>query len=263
VTGQRQTPDSPREHSHKNTTSASSKSPEASDDREIQTVEFSAAGIRRGFVEGTPVAVGVGGYGIVFGVLATQAGLSVAEAALMSATVLAGAAQLIAIELWAPSIPVVAIVGTVFVVNLRYLLMGAALRPWFRQLSALQRYGSVFFVADENWALTMGELKSGSRYGAYLLGSGLAIWVFWLVATVLGAVAGGQIGSPAQYGLDFVLTGVFIAIAVGLWDGRSSVLPWFSALAVALVAANCLPGRWYVLLGAVAGGLMEVLRFDG
>ena len=144
-----------------------------SEESRVQTIDFSAAGIRRGFIEGTPIALGVGGYGIVFGVLASQAGLTTTEAVLMSATVLAGAAQLIAIELWAPSMPVFAIVVTVFVVNLRYLLMGAALRPWFRQLSPLQRYGSAFFVADENWALTMGKLTSGSRRGAYLLGSGL------------------------------------------------------------------------------------------
>jgi 4-azaleucine resistance transporter AzlC len=233
-----------------------------SEESHVQTIDFSAAGIRRGFIEGTPIALGVGGYGIVFGVLASQAGLTTTEAALMSATVLAGAAQLITIELWAPSMPVFAIVGTVFVVNLRYLLMGAALRPWFRQLSPLQRYGSVFFLADENWALTMGELKSGSCRGAYLLGSGFAIWLFWTLATVVGAIAGGRIGVPAQYGLDFVLAGVFIAIAYGLWDGRSSVAPWSSAFVIALVTAQVVPGRWYILLGGVAGAFVEAFQFD-
>lgn len=38
---------------------------------------------------------------------------------------------------------------TMFIVNLRYVLMGAALRPWFRRLTPLQAYGSVFFTADE------------------------------------------------------------------------------------------------------------------
>jgi 4-azaleucine resistance transporter AzlC len=241
--------------------STTSHSHDTSEGAQVQAIEFVSTGIRRGFVEGTPIALGVGGYGIVFGVLANQARLSTAEAALMSATVLAGAAQLIAIELWEPSIPVVPIIWTVFVVNLRYLLMGAALRPWFRQLSPLQRYGSVFFVADENWALTMDELASGSRRGAFLLGSGLAIWVFWILATVVGATAGGRIGSPAEYGLDFVLTGVFVAIAFGLWNGRSSVLPWISALVIAVVTAQVFPGRWYILFGGVAGGFAEVLRF--
>lgn len=226
-------------------------------------MEFSLSGVRSGFTEGTPIALGVAGYGVVFGVLARQAGLSVAEAALMSATVLAGAAQVITIELWDTPIPALAVIGTTFVVNLRYALMGAALRPWFSQLSPMKAYGSVFFTADENWALTMGELQSGSRKGAYLLGSGLAIWVFWVLSTVVGAVAGSGISNPATYGLDFVLTAVFIAIAVGLWDGRADLGPWLTAFAVAVLGAALLPGRWYILLGGLAGCLVEVARFDG
>lgn len=240
----------------------SDSSPHGSADDGEQRIEFSRAGVRNGFTEGTPIALGVAGYGVVFGVLARQAGLSVAEAALMSATVVAGAAQVIAIELWDTPIPVLAVVGTTFVVNLRYVLMGAALRPWFSQLSPLKAYGSLFFTADENWALTMGELRSGSRQGAYLLGSGLAIWVFWVLSTVVGAVAGSVVGDPSTYGLDFMLTAVFVAIAVGLWDGRSNRWPWLTAAAVAVLGAQYLPGRWYILLGGLAGALVEVARFD-
>jgi predicted branched-subunit amino acid permease len=178
----------------------------------------------------------------------------------MSATVLAGAAQLIVVDLWSDPIPVAAVVGTTLVVNLRYLLMGAALRPWFGRLSPLPAYGSVFFTADENWALTMGKLNDGSRQCAYLLGSGLAIWAFWVGSTVVGWVAGGAIGPPARYGLDFVLTAVFVAIGVGLWDGRSSGLPWATAACVAVLGAEFLPGHWYVLLGGAAGSLVEVSR---
>jgi 4-azaleucine resistance transporter AzlC len=226
------------------------------------SLRFSVGGLRDGFIECVPIALGVAGYGVVFGVLARQAGLSVAEAAFMSATVLAGAAQLIVIELWETPIPVIAVIGTTLIVNLRYVLMGAALRPWFSQLTPLKAYGSVFFTADENWALTMGKLKSGSQQGAYLLGSGLAIWSFWIVATVVGAIAGGVIGEPSQYGLDFVLTAVFIAIAVELWDGKSRLLPWITAFGIAVLGAQYLPGRWYILLGGFAGSFVEVIRFD-
>ncbi|MFB6183683.1 MAG: AzlC family ABC transporter permease [Haloarculaceae archaeon] len=225
-------------------------------------VTFTLAGVRAGFLRCVPVALGVAGYGVVFGVLARRAGLSVAEATLMSATVLAGAAQLIAVDLWGSGAGVVAVVVTTVVVNLRYVLMGAALRPWFRRLSPLAAYGSVFFTADENWALTMGELTAGNRQGAFLLGSGLAIWVFWVVATVVGAVGGGVVGDPSRYGLDFVLVAVFVAIAVELFDGRSDLLPWASAFVAAVVGSAVLPGKWYILLGGVVGSLLEVVRYD-
>ncbi|RMB13412.1 AzlC family ABC transporter permease [Haloplanus aerogenes] len=225
-------------------------------------VQFGWTGLRDGYLRCVPVALGVAGYGVVFGVLAREAGLSVAEATLMSATVLAGAAQLIAVELWADPVPVATVVGTVLVVNLRYVLMGAALRPWFRRLSPRQAYASVFFTADENWALTMGELRSGSRQGAFLLGSGLAIWSFWVAATVVGATAGGVVGDPARYGLDFALTAVFLTIAVDLWEGPSTAVPWGTAAVVAVLTEALLPGRWYVLCGALAGALTVVIRRD-
>ncbi|WP_101296489.1 AzlC family ABC transporter permease [Halegenticoccus soli] len=235
---------------------------EESSSSETNEVVFSLTGIRDGYLQCLPVALGVGGYGIVFGVLARQAGLSTGEAVLMSATVLAGAAQLIAMEMWTDPIPAVALVGTTFVVNLRYLLMGAALRPWFTHLTAAQAYASIFFTADENWALTISEFRTGSRHGSFLLGSGLAIWSFWVTATVVGAVVGGAIEDPARFGLDFVLTAIFLAIAVDLWEGRSDFLPWAGAAGVAVITAQILPGYWYIVSGGLCGFFVGVVRYD-
>lgn len=231
-----------------------------SSDAASADISFSLAGVRDGFHACVPIALGVAGYGVVFGVLARRAGLSTAEATLMSATVLAGAAQVIAVELWEYPIPVVALVVTTFVVNLRYVLMGASLRPWFRHLTPLQTYGSVFFTADENWALTMAELRSGGDQGAFLLGSGLAIWTFWVAATVLGATVGGVVEDPARWGFDFVLTAVFLVLAVTLWEGEQSLTPWIVAGVAALAGAHVLPGQWYILLGGLAASVAEVTR---
>jgi len=225
-------------------------------------VTFDWAGVRAGFVTCLPVALGVAGYGIAFGVLADQAGLSIAEVALMSATVLAGASQIIAVELWADPVPVATVVLAVFAVNLRYSLMGAALQPWFKHLSAARTYGSLFFMADENWALTMRDLTSGSRRGAFLLGSGLAIWVFWVVSSVIGVAVGGVIDDPAVFGLDFVLVATFVALAVELWDGATTAVPWVVALATALITAQVLAGQWHVIAGGVAAAVAEVIRRD-
>ncbi|WP_226012636.1 AzlC family ABC transporter permease [Halomicrobium salinisoli] len=223
-------------------------------------VTFGWSGLRAGFVTCAPVALGVAGYGVAFGVLADRAGLTLAEATLMSAVVLAGASQIIAVELWADPIPAATIVLAVFAVNLRYSLMGAALRPWFRKLSPGRVYGSLFFVADENWALTMRDLTSGSGRGAFLLGSGLAMWLFWVASTAVGVAVGDVVDDPARFGLDYALVAVFVALAIELWDGSSSLVPWAVALGTALLTAQLFSGQWHVLAGGGAAAVVEVVR---
>lgn len=231
-------------------------------DIDTERVSFTLRGAINGFRQCVPIAMGVFAYGLVFGVLAQQAGLSVAEALLMSGTVLAGAAQLIAVEIWSEPVPAIAIVVTTLVVNLRYLLMGAALRPWFAHLRPSKAYASAFFLADENWALSMSEYRSGNTQGAFVIGSGLAIWVFWMVATAIGATAGNVVTDPARWGLDFAFTAVFLTIAVGLWEGRSDLVPWVVAAAVAVVTAQFLPGKWYILVGGLVGSFAGVIQHE-
>ena len=80
-----------------------------------------------------PVAISIAAYGVVWGVLAGQAGMSVLEVLLMSGLVFAGASQFVALDMWTPgSLPIVSIVIAVAIVNLRLLLMTATLRPPWR-----------------------------------------------------------------------------------------------------------------------------------
>jgi 4-azaleucine resistance transporter AzlC len=230
--------------------------------RKTSSIPFTIEGVVDGFRQCVPIAIGVFAYGLVFGILAKQAGLNVFEAVLMSSTVLAGSAQLIAVQLWEYPIPVVTIVVTTLIVNLRYLLMGASLRPWFSNLSPAKAYGSAFFMADENWALTINEYKSGNVNGAFLLGSGLAIWSFWIVATIIGVTAGSAIDDPAKWGLDFAFTAVFLTLLVGVWDGRSDLVPLATAGTAALVTFWLVAGKWYILAGGVAGSLVGAIQYD-
>ena len=218
----------------------------------------------RGALEGAkrciPIEISGFAVGLVFGVLARQAGLSVAESVLMSVLVFSGAAQFVVLGLWAAPLPVATIALTTLVVGLRHLLMGAALSPWYSKLGRLKAYGSVFFMADENWALTMSEFSKGRRDAAFLLGGGLAMFVSWTSSTLIGRTIGGALRDPARWGLDFAFTAVFLALLVGMWRGRSDLLPWAVAAVVAVAAHQWLPGQWYILLGGLAGSLAGAVR---
>lgn len=224
------------------------------------TVPFTLAGALAGLRRGMPVGVSVLAYGLVFGVLSRQAGLSLGEAVLMSGVVCAGSSQFVALEMWTTPLPTPAIVVTTLVVNLRHLLMGAALRPWFAGVPPLAAYGTVHVMNDESWALTMGEFATGRRDGAFLLGSGIATGVAWVIATAVGQLLGTSFPDPARWGLDFAFTAVFVALLAGMWKGRSNLLPWAAAAVVAVLAARWLPGKWYIILGGLAGSVAGAIR---
>jgi 4-azaleucine resistance transporter AzlC len=225
-------------------------------------ITFDRKGIIEGARQSVPIALGIFSYGLVFGVLARQAGLSTLESLLMSGMVFAGASQLAVLGLWVAPLPVAAIVLTTLVVNLRHLLMGAALRPWFASLKGWQKYGSLFLMNDESWALTMGQFARGGSNGAFLMGSGLVSFAAWSGATLVGQTLGSALQDPRAIGLDFAFAAVFIGLLVGFWKGRSDLLPWGVAALVAIAAAWWLPGKWYIIAGGVAGSIVGALKND-
>lgn len=207
-----------------------------------------------------PLAISVAAYGIVWGVLAGQAGLGVLEVVLMSGLVFAGASQFVALDMWqAGALPVGAIVLATFIINLRLMLMSATLRPLVRRLPRWRASLSMFLVTDENWALTMGEVAKGRGTLAFLLGSGAMCWLTWLTATLSGRLVGSAIDDPTRYGLDFAFTATFLALLFGMWKGKADLVPWAVAALTAILTARLVPGNWYIIAGGLTGSFAGAL----
>ena len=220
-------------------------------------VTFSPRGLLHGIRRGAPLGLTSIAFGLVFGVLSRQAGLSLPEACLMSALVNAGSSQLVALGMWATPVPLVPVVATTLLVNMRLVLMGMTLRPWYTTLPAPAAFGTYFFLTDGAWALAFVELQQGSPDGAFMLGVGIVMFVCWVGATAVGRITGAAIHDPSSFGLNFAIVAVFVALLVSLARGKgtSIILPWGLATGVAIASHALLPGNWYVLLGAVAGSL--------
>ena len=226
-----------------------------SDTSDTSDVIFTRAGLWAGARLSVALSLSVFVYGAVFGMLARQTGLTLWQATFMSGLVHAGTAQFMVLELWSTPLPIVTITVTTFLVNLRHVLFGAALRPWFHNLSYLQRYGSAFLMADENWAMTMKEFDNGNRDAAVLLGSGFPLMAGWIGGTVGGHILGAVVPDPAAWGLDFAFTAVFLAMLTSMWKGRAHLLPWALAGMVAVVTSYLIPGSWYIVAGGIAGSI--------
>jgi 4-azaleucine resistance transporter AzlC len=195
------------------------------------------------------MAPGIVVYGMVFGVLAATAKLSVLEAVLMSAAVYSGSAQLAALQSWSGAGLILPLVLTVLMINARYVLYGAALRPWMGSLGPAQTYPALFFLGDGNWALAMKERAAGRDDAGFVLGSGLAMFLPWCLGTAAGHLGGGLVTNPAVLGLDFMLAAFSAAFAVAMWRGRADLAAAIVAAVVAVGLSFVLPTGW-VIVGA-------------
>ncbi|MBM3600916.1 MAG: AzlC family ABC transporter permease [Alphaproteobacteria bacterium] len=207
-----------------------------------------------------PIAFGGFGYGIAFGVLAADIGLSWLEAVLMSALIFAGASQLVALQMWTNPPAAIALALATAVVNARHLLYGAAIHPWFRRLRWFQSYPSLFFMADGTWALTLEALRNNRGNGAFLLGAGLLTYIEWVVSTGVGHALGKAVGAPQALGLDFMLAAFMSALMVALWRGRADVAPAAAAIIVAYITHSFAGAQWHIIAGGVAGALVGAWR---
>ena len=167
----------------------------------------------RGVFVGQLFAPGAGAaaFGLVYGFLAGQKGMTLLETALTSMLVFAGASQLVALELWGDPLPFLSLVAAVLVINLRHVLMGPTLLPWLRPLPPGKAYGSLFFMTDEVWGVSVAELRRGGRDAAFLLGAGATLYGVWVASTVLGRAAGDLSAIVRDYGLDYLTTAFFVA----------------------------------------------------
>jgi predicted branched-subunit amino acid permease len=223
-------------------------------------VRFTWGGARRGALAILPITPAAIAFGLVYGFLAGQKGLTTLEIGLTSALVFAGAAQLVALELWVEPLPVAALVTSVLVINLRHLLMGPVLLPWLLPLPAWQAYGSLYLLVDESWGVSVVEQQAGGRDAAFLAGAGGMIWLCFVSTSVMGRLAGDISALLDGWALDYLTTAFFVALLAGFWRGKADLLPWLVAAAVAVALRAALPGTWYIVAGALAGSLVGAWR---
>jgi len=217
--------------------------------------------ITRGFVANLPVAASVCAYGSVLGVLASQKSVTWLELLVMNISIFAGSAQFVMVEMWNVPLPVIEVIAAVLIINLRYLLIGASLRPVFQGKTLRHKACVMHLVADENWAVTMAEYRKGGATTGFLLGGGLCLISVWCFGTLFGHRLGAFVQNPETYALDFAFIAVFTALTVSLWRGRQDISPWLTAAVVAVVTEHLLPGKWYIIFGGIGGAL--VAAFTG
>jgi len=200
-----------------------------------------------------PLLIGVFPFGMIYGALALNAGLSRTASQMMSSIVFAGSAQFITAQLVRDSAPGFVIVLSIAVLNLRHMLYSASLAPYLASLSTRWKVLLSYLLTDEAYAPTIirYEKEGISPYAHwFLFGAGLSLWSVWQVSTALGILLGAAI--PASWPLDFALPLTFIAMLVPVLKNHPAIAAALSAGLVALVAYS-LPYKLGLILAALVG----------
>lgn len=206
-----------------------------------------------------PLIASVLPFALLWGTLAQQAGLSALETGLMSGLVFAGSAQFVATGIWTTPPAVATLVLAVFIVNLRHVLMGAALAPAIRSWGGWRSHLALFFMADEVWALALQRRAQRGLTPGFYFSVGVVFYLCWVASTQLGYRAGSWIPDPAAYGFDFAFAAVFLCLVRSFYVSWRSLLPWVASAAVASLSYSFIEGVWYILLGGLAGALVGLL----
>lgn len=197
------------------------------------------------------ISLAVAPFGVAFGVLCRQADFHVLEAIGFSAVVFSGSAQFAAAGVLNDGGSIVAAVVAGALLNLRSLAFGVIMAPalhgprWWRAATSQ-------LMIDESTAVGSAQATPRLQRLGYLAG-GLAVFVLWNLATIVGFVALGETeGLIESAGIDATIPAAFLAL---LWPrlraGDQRAVALFGA-GIAIATAPLLPPGLPIIIAAAA-----------
>jgi len=200
-----------------------------------------------------PVLLGVVPFGVITGVAMVASGIPPFAAIVMSLLVFAGASMVATAQLLASGSPVLLVVLTTLIINLRFMMYSASLRLHFAHAPLRWRLLIGYLTADNVYGLMLqrfSDRPDDPGKMPFFLGAGVAIWLVWQLAVLAGVLIGA--GVPTSWRLDFAAPLAFIAMTIPLLRDRAMIAAALAA-GVTVVAAHALPLKLSVLLAAAVG----------
>lgn len=209
----------------------------------------------KGCRDGAPFTMVVGPFALLFGVLATEAGLNVLDSLLFSFVVVAGAAQFTALQLMTEDAPTLIVLISALAVNLRMAMYSAALTPYLGAAPLWQRAIVAYFTLDQSYACASSQFEQEPDMPmparvAYFLGTCALVVPCWYGFTIVGALVGTQV--PESWALDFALPVTFLAMIAPMLRTPAHVVAAFVSIIVSLACVNVPYSLGLIIAGVVA-----------
>ncbi|SFC95720.1 AzlC family ABC transporter permease [Clostridium uliginosum] len=175
----------------------------------IRNLDDYIAGLKKGI----PIALGYISVSITFGMMAARGGLSPFMALIISMTNLTSAGQFAGIGLIFNTASYLEIALTMFIINIRYMLMSLSLSQKLqRKIPLIQRCVISFGITDETF--TLASLEEGDISSEFMLGIITLPYLGWALGTFIGAITTTILPNSLQDALGIALYAMFIALII-------------------------------------------------
>ncbi len=193
------------------------------------------------------VGIATGLYGISFGAIGVAAGLDVFSVMILSLLMFSGGSQFAFVGVLAAGGAPVTAITSAWLMGIRNSFYALRLTSVIGPKGLLRLLAAQLTIDESNAVSAAQSDGKNQRAGFWL--TGVAVFVFWNLATLVGALAGNLMGSVEQWGLDAAAAAAFLGL---LWPRLKE--NWQLALlgaAVAIAATPFLPAGIPILLAAL------------
>ncbi|MBM1555984.1 AzlC family ABC transporter permease [Sulfitobacter mediterraneus] len=209
----------------------------------------------KGIVDSSPFILVIIPFASLFGLVATEAGLSVIETLTFSIVVIAGAAQFTALQLMQEQAPTLVVIISSLAVNLRMAMYSAALTPYIGAAPLWQRALAAYLTVDQSYVVSVAEYERRPEMSipmrmAYFFGVVTPIVPLWYGFTFIGAYLGAWF--PDGWALDFAIPITFLAMIAPMFRTLAHVVAALVAVVVSLMAAG-IPYSLGLMVAGIVG----------
>ncbi len=219
--------------------------------------------VKTAFTATVPVMSGYLVLGFGFGVILRANGFHILLAAAMSAFIYAGSMQYVAIGLLTGGASLLTSAMTALMVNARHLFYGISMLETYRGTGKIKPY-LIFALTDETYSLVCGDLShipAEARKGYFLLVS-LFNHLYWIVGSVLGALAGTLVRFDST-GIDFALTALFVTVLLDQWMGTKKHGPALIGVGASVVCLLSFGRDRFLIPAMLVITLLLCIRKEG
>ncbi|MGA0070484.1 MAG: AzlC family ABC transporter permease [Candidatus Nanopelagicaceae bacterium] len=186
---------------------------------------------RRVLRDSLSVAIPVGSYGAAFGAAAVAGGFSVLQACALSLLLFSGASQFAVVGVMAGGGNPLSAIATGALLGIRNGFYGMRMTSILK-LNGIKKFFGAHITIDESTGVALSQESRGEsamRYGFFA--TGIGVFLFWNLFTLIGALGANSIGDPSSWGLDAAVPAAFLGLVwPRLIDGKTRIAALLSIL---------------------------------